>query len=82
MSVKVWSPFMKGLGCLSRALMRPRYVHDHKSTLLVSRSLHKIKDIVCVVGVSTNVHSVQEYFTLWMLVVASFHYVSIQIERY
>ena len=35
MSVKMWSPFMKELGRLCRALIRPKVcVHDHKSTFL------------------------------------------------
>ena len=68
MSVKVWSPFMKDLGRLSRALIRPKVcVHDHKSTLFVSRRLLKFKDMVCVMGVSIYIHSIQEYFTLWIL---------------
>lgn len=74
---------MKDLGYLSRALMRPKVcVHNHKKHFVVSRRLLKIKDIVCVVGVSTYIHLVQEYFTFLIFVVVSYHYVSIQIEKY
>ena len=56
MSVKVQSPFLKDMGRVSRALIRPKVcVHDHKSILFVLRRSLKIKDIVCVMEVSTYI---------------------------